>query len=357
MSKILVIGNGFDLAHGLPTKYTDFLNFSELFIADEAEYKLKIKKMNQQEKKKKERLLFYVRICRKLSRNFDDKFKRNSLIKYFLRQYNRKENWVDFEGLLEIYISNINKYFDTNKSEDLNLLPKDIKYLINKNYYKEISDIKEIVYDYLRKNLDELIDCLEFYFKEVVNNSTVFKYPMEFYPSENHRYGIFTYIISFNYTDTYNKICEKLHFSGIDNNYIHYIHGNVRCGNMVLGISDSDSENLDTVYFKKYFQRIQKHTGNKYKRWISQNNEVAFMGHSMDITDGDIIKELITNTLKTTIYYYNQSDYEQKVINLIKIFGKDEFETLYYERKIVFKVLSVSALLQDNKIVVDKMRL
>ena len=24
---ILVIGNGFDLAHGLPTKYTDFLFF------------------------------------------------------------------------------------------------------------------------------------------------------------------------------------------------------------------------------------------------------------------------------------------------------------------------------------------
>ena len=24
---ILVIGNGFDLAHGLPTKYTDFLDF------------------------------------------------------------------------------------------------------------------------------------------------------------------------------------------------------------------------------------------------------------------------------------------------------------------------------------------
>ena len=24
---ILVIGNGFDIAHGLPTKYSDFLNF------------------------------------------------------------------------------------------------------------------------------------------------------------------------------------------------------------------------------------------------------------------------------------------------------------------------------------------
>ena len=27
---ILVIGNGFDLAHGLPTKYTDFLDFIDV---------------------------------------------------------------------------------------------------------------------------------------------------------------------------------------------------------------------------------------------------------------------------------------------------------------------------------------
>lgn len=27
---ILLIGNGFDLAHGLPTKYTDFLEFVKM---------------------------------------------------------------------------------------------------------------------------------------------------------------------------------------------------------------------------------------------------------------------------------------------------------------------------------------
>lgn len=29
---ILVIGNGFDLAHGLPTKYSDFLEFLKVII-------------------------------------------------------------------------------------------------------------------------------------------------------------------------------------------------------------------------------------------------------------------------------------------------------------------------------------
>jgi hypothetical protein len=29
---ILVMGNGFDLAHGLPTRYNDFLNFIEEYF-------------------------------------------------------------------------------------------------------------------------------------------------------------------------------------------------------------------------------------------------------------------------------------------------------------------------------------
>lgn len=29
---ILVIGNGFDLAHGLPTTYSDFLKFFEIIM-------------------------------------------------------------------------------------------------------------------------------------------------------------------------------------------------------------------------------------------------------------------------------------------------------------------------------------
>lgn len=35
---ILVIGNGFDLAHGLPTTYKDFLAFTDEFIKYEKNY-------------------------------------------------------------------------------------------------------------------------------------------------------------------------------------------------------------------------------------------------------------------------------------------------------------------------------
>ncbi len=358
MSKILVIGNGFDLAHGLPTKYTDFLNFSELFLADDNEYKNKKQIIFPKEGQEKTNFLSNINSCRKSVDNsvniFRHKFERNNLIKYFMKLYNRKEKWVDFESLLHGYINNITGYFQN--QNNYSCLPENIKLLVSTNTSKNNSEIKKIVFNHLRNELDDFIDCLDFYFNMVVYKTRIAKYPLEIYKNM-----YFDYILSFNYTDTYNRVCRKLDRLQINEKNIHYLHGRTgstnRHNNMVLGISDFDSDNLDTVYFKKYFQRIQKHTGNKYKKWINIENEIVFMGHSMDITDGDIIKELITKTSKTIIYYYNQSDYEQKVINLIKIFGKEQFEKLYYEQKILFKELSSSVKLSSNKVVLDKMRI
>ena len=47
-----------------------------------------------------------------------------------------------------------------------------------------------------------------------------------------------------------------------------------------------------------------------------------FFGHSLSVTDGDIIKQLSDLSDKITIYYLDQIDYETKVINLLKIFEK-----------------------------------
>ena len=47
---ILLIGNGFDLAHGLPTKYTDFLIFCKMILKA-----IEISKVNKLDFKNKER--------------------------------------------------------------------------------------------------------------------------------------------------------------------------------------------------------------------------------------------------------------------------------------------------------------
>ena len=103
---ILVIGNGFDLAHGLPTKYTDFLKFVEV-INQVIEIKnnddisnLDWRGINQQIKELikinmgnvRNNIFSQGQVWREL---LEDNF----WIEYFLQclMY-QKENWIDCKG-------------------------------------------------------------------------------------------------------------------------------------------------------------------------------------------------------------------------------------------------------------------
>ena len=131
---------------------------------------------------------------------------------------------------------------------------------------------------------------------------------------------------------------------------------------MVLGIDeylDEKNKNieLDFIQFKKYYQRIYKNTGCKYKKWleeieennhifsksISSNtflNNIYFYGHSLDITDKDILQELIMlPKSQITIFYYSKNDYKQKISNLVRLIGQDYLNSNVYgsNPKIIFK--------------------
>ena len=50
-----------------------------------------------------------------------------------------------------------------------------------------------------------------------------------------------------------------------------------------------------------------------------------FFGHSLDVTDKDVIRDMIlSDKVKTTIFYRDKADYGQKITNLVKIIGQDE---------------------------------
>ena len=70
-------------------------------------------------------------------------------------------------------------------------------------------------------------------------------------------------LLTFNYTNTYSNIYKNVHT-------IHYVHGSLEDNNIVLGARGEDFENLDYVYFQKYFQRIQKKTGALYKNGLEK---------------------------------------------------------------------------------------
>lgn len=341
-NNILVIGNGFDLAHGLPTRYDEFI--------------LKIKRC--------EAMKIHPEAEPDSREDYFDEFKlaaeHNGFIKYFLNYTNEVPGWVDMERLIKDIIAHFQIFFsDYQNKIDLTgsisasseniasidlfdqrtkecvlrfplfdyLIDKDCGYLDKKYYTDDFGLNKREVIKLLRTQLDEVVELLRLYLQDYCyekqkGNLKAIKQISDIHPS---------YVISFNYTDTY-----KVY--GIKTEDVFHVHGNLEKDNMVLGFDDDEPENLDFIYFKKYFQRIQKLTGyiddSKFKKTyisLDENNHmkdekplVHFYGHSMDKTDGDIIKTLRKMSGGFVIYKCSQEDYEQKVVNLIDVFGKKD---------------------------------
>ena len=176
----------------------------------------------------------------------------------------------------------------------------------------------------------------------------------------------------FNYTNT----IEKLYTNNCEID-IDYIHGKVNNNyeieknNMVLGIDEflspeKQNKNIEFVEFKKFYQRIYKETGCKYKVWVdmikeeyllytkakmkeaersgmdiqnminsiientmmnkkSRKHNLYIYGHSLDITDGDIIRDLmLNNNVNTVIFYHNKESMGKQIANLVRVIGEDE---------------------------------
>ena len=151
------------------------------------------------------------------------------------------------------------------------------------------------------------------------------------------------HVLSFNYSDTYEKIYGKE--KKIKYDYIHgkaNINKNVKTSNLVLGIDEylnderKDSE-LEFLVFKKFYQRIFKSTDSSYMEWVDeirQNSnypyELYIFGHSLDKTDKDVLELLICNdNVQTKIYYHRKSNDDKKELgklirNLVRVIGSKE---------------------------------
>lgn len=160
-------------------------------------------------------------------------------------------------------------------------------------------------------------------------------------------------ILSFNYTTTAQRIYPTL--SDVP---IHYIHGKVSSGdnNMVLGVNeywDEDSANIHTDFnvFKKFTQRVMKDTGVDYREWIynvtnkgkryekmrnttDYNNvglsEVYIFGHSLDISDKDLLEELFENkNIVVNIFYKDKVHQADLIAAIVRMISEKKFIEQY----------------------------
>lgn len=334
-SNLLIVGNGFDLEHGLKTQYTDFFDVIDKKAASKNEIILNDNK--------------YI-------------IKNNKLLSYLIKEYKQNKlqgnNWIDIETEFKKIISLIEEIKTNNFIDNMNYYKGENEYTtIYKIYSKSSYYFKNYLFPfaeaanyckYLKKEYDTSIKNLESNLNELTNMLRDYLLEQDISNLTKTKdisdidYKI-THVLSFNYTDTFRKLYSKL-----DNDKIDFIHGSLNKNNLVLGINETLTEDtankiVDTVYFKKYFQRIYKKTDYKYIDWLDHVNfdTVYIHGHSLDESDKEILEKIINSVLKkdtstVKIFYYDEKHYRQEVTNLIKVLGKDVFQKYYFQNRIIF---------------------
>lgn len=388
--KILLIGNGFDLSHNLPTTYNHFLSFCQkarriyTFDAQVSAYKYAQKQLQDWEVNEEIKLVLKdAFVSRKWSKGditgtvgsqaetsntalneLYEHIKYNAWLEYFLECNNEiGENWIDFE----LEISKVIQALDHVRcqikcGESINGIEKKEQKIImsilkaskgsTRILYESLSKIDSFT-EYLNKELERLIRALEIYIVEFVRKVNVPHRNSDIEKIEPE------YVLSFNYSDTYERIYGKE--KPIKYDYIHGkadINKNILTSNLVLGIDEylDDSrkdKELEFLTFKKFYQRIYKSTGNAYLKWVDEikrkyseyldkkrklgradiecpMHKLYIFGHSLDVTDKDVLKLLICNdNVQTKIFYYRKNKDDKKnlgklIKNLTLMMGQEE---------------------------------
>ena len=158
----------------------------------------------------------------------------------------------------------------------------------------------------------------------------------------------FSRVISFNYTHTLSYL-EK--YVGHDlGRRVAYLHGELMKDKIVLGVNSDDKDELDKleltfVSFKKYFQRTCYRTDLGYMRLLNllksgehekDKYTLFVIGHSLDVTDGEVIRECFRNAGRIFVFSHNQKDMEKHIRNLVSLFGKEEFDHLRLSKGLTF---------------------
>lgn len=325
---ILIIGNGFDLAHDLKTSYKDFLQF-----------------------------------CEKLPP--DNEFRSNLWLRYFwdLTAKNKRlgETWIDFETEIYNQISKLRKisqgnyhlYVAHDANPDYRNNPNINAYFIDYS----ANPIYRMPTDALKTNEEKI----KFIYKQLRNFTMVFEnYLIEIINTELEEFNNLKYklslpgilpdnlmelkVISFNYTDT----CEKLYNSNFKVEPI-YIHGKASSNNddcnLVLGTHSFDRKNnesdkqllMELNVFQKHNQRHKYGTIEAYQDFLREitnpKNLIRpvfhVVGHSLDETDHNVLKHIFTANINSVIniYYHDETAQQKLIDNITDIIGEAEVMT------------------------------
>ena len=360
---ILIMGNGFDIAMGRKTKYTDFIEFEKQLFSNPDEELLEfLKAKNISIEKYKDNL--YLKFINEneetlginwsnieliISRLLDAivYFKNNSDVLfesiYYFDTYKfdkvllDRSNYIAKYYVVKVIVGNFDQIEFDNKEKELLIEELDKLFL---NQLDLLIELLEIYLSYL--------DYIDFDIQKFEANSTALDAISDLSNSS---------VLNFNYTNT------SGYLFGTSEEKTHFIHGRIdldrtfnRINTMVFGIEDKENNvNSDLIPYQKYYQRVVKETGTKFEDFFKPVYEylnvgiaksfpknIIIFGHSVDPLDKEIFQKCFALAengkydYRFVFTYFDEPAKRSIVKNLAIILGKEKLIELTGKQKIVF---------------------
>ncbi|WP_396196178.1 AbiH family protein [Flavobacterium sp.] len=346
MNRLIIIGNGFDLAHGLKTSYHDFILH---YLKDNCGKALSGVIKNSRSQPHKEFYHYKDELLEVIIDVFYDKFqltqeiinttkikdfvdladKRGISFNYFFKILEigvhkfAEYNWVDFE--IE-YFNELNRIrlrgIEVNKNiSELNIHFDNFKATLE-TYLKEQQNLLANSFD--RKSL---CDC---FCEDILDRDVDLKAVASHSPNR-------LLFLNFNYTNTlepYVEECQKRIPSDIN-----YIHGSLNDENNppIFGFGDEfdkqykefeDEGNNELFKHIKSFGYLKTNNYSNLTRFLDSDKfQVQIFGHSCGLSDRTMFKEIFEheNCLSVKLFYHvkedDSDDYTDKTYELYRHFS------------------------------------
>ncbi|PKP00136.1 MAG: hypothetical protein CVU13_01085 [Bacteroidetes bacterium HGW-Bacteroidetes-8] len=322
MVDLFIIGNGFDLAHGLKTDTNSFI----LWLLEESFAQLKKNQFSSTGNK----ILSFG------SGYNWSKFDINSILDYnitygnsfFKRMFSERTN-NSWEGVERSYFSSLVSAKDLAQVSKLN---------------KEFSDVREEFIKYIN-HINNNIP------KEITKGAILdhFGNILETTSKSIDKYAYKLIFLNFNYTSTLDQYISELennsYFSDHSIAPIH-IHGSVNNpDSIIFGYGDEsdpkylqieqENNNGYLKYFKSFMYLERDNYSNLINNLTGTEYRVHIMGHSCGLSDRVLLKEIFCKKecKEIIIYYYkneetNQNDFTDKVMNISRVFPLEDKSSL-----------------------------
>ena len=317
MNRLIIIGNGFDLAHGIKTSYKDFItdyfckaintffkenSYSDSLIEISFKHPMGCFVENPTPIKQDE-VLEYLKVL-----NAKFKFKINSLLLENSLSKISKFNWVDLETeYFNVLLASKHGSKNYNQLEAIKEVNNQLTFLKNKleNYLDQQQRLFSFLFD-----KKPLIECFT---EPIYPHEIVTVVLNEKQLPEN------LYFLNFNYTDTFEKYikeCEKVIPSKFN-----YIHGNLfgGHGSPIFGFGDEldkrylefeDEKNNELFKHIKSFEYLKTKNYSLLTRFVeSEHFQVHIYGHSCGLSDRTMLNQIFENeNCKSIKIFYHKID-------------------------------------------------